>query len=294
MPERTCCVVIFKSKSGEMPMQWTTSIDITVEPLKNDRGEIEMSTNMGKGKYFPGGPKCQCNGKESCCLCYSSESRGITGNILIKILTYFDSIDISPRLPDGPIPMLLIDGHQSCLDPAFIDYINYPRHEWRVVYGFPCATVLWQVWDASEQNGMFKINWYKVKENFILWKYKHLLPCTLSPTDIIPLLNKIFRESYGNGSGNLKAIADRGWSPVDRKLLEHPSLLGDTVVHMDGEEASIPMMSSRDEKTVTLNINHEMPAVWSWTALLLHKLKQLDQGRPLKRGRGKGIWLLTT
>ncbi len=55
------------------------------------------------------------------CLTFTSESGGITADILIKILKYFDVKEVFPRIPGGPIPMLLIDGHQSQLDPKFID-----------------------------------------------------------------------------------------------------------------------------------------------------------------------------
>ena len=40
----------------------------------------------------------------------------------------------------------------------------------------------------------------------------------------MPLLNKIFFRAYGNVAANKKAVADRGWYPPNRKLLEHPSL----------------------------------------------------------------------
>ena len=113
--------------------------------------------------------------------------------------------------------MLIVDGHQSCLDPRFVTYINDKTHEWRVYLGVPYATVLWQVGDASEQNGKFKIEWTKVKEWIMVWKSIHCLPCTIGPTDIIPLINRIFHKSYGSATSNLKAIADCGWNPPNRK-----------------------------------------------------------------------------
>ncbi len=39
----------------------------------------------------------------------------------------------------------------------------------------------------------------------------------------MPLLNKIFFRAYGNVAANKKAVADRGWYPPNRKLLEHPT-----------------------------------------------------------------------
>mmetsp|Transcript_19755 Transcript_19755/g.41392 ORF Transcript_19755/g.41392 Transcript_19755/m.41392 type:complete len:151 (-) Transcript_19755:965-1417(-) len=54
---------------------------------------------------------------------------------------YWNKLDLFPRTPNGPIPMLVVDGHQSHLDPGFITYINDPNHEWKVCFGVPFATV---------------------------------------------------------------------------------------------------------------------------------------------------------
>ena len=78
--------------------------------------------------------------------------------------------------------------------------------------------------DASEQNGKFRTEWYRENQLLLYWKFERGLPRTINATDIIPLLNLIFQKSYGNIEANKKAVADRGWSPLNRKLLEHPSL----------------------------------------------------------------------
>jgi len=69
----------------------------------------------------------------------------------VKVLTYFDNIDLWPRTEGGPLPMLVLDGHQSRLHPDFIRYINDDEHLWKVCFGVPYATVLWQVGDAYVQ-----------------------------------------------------------------------------------------------------------------------------------------------
>ena len=155
--EAVCCVIIFKGASKEVPQLWKTGVDVTVTPLRNEHGEIDLENNLGEGNYYPEGPACNYRGKHVKCLTFCSESGGITGEILVSILEYFDGIDLFPRALGGPIPMLIVDGHQSRLDPSFINYINDKQHEWRVYFGVPYATVLWQVGDASEQNGKFKI-----------------------------------------------------------------------------------------------------------------------------------------
>ena len=163
--EAVCCVIIFQHKEEEVPMTWKTGMDITVEnTIHNKRGEIDLELNICESKFYPEGPKCKYRGKVVDCLTFASESGGITGAILVKILEYFDGLQLFQRTPGGPIPMLIVDGHQSRLDPKFVSYINNKSHEWRVCLGMPYATVLWQVGDASEQNGKFKMEWTRVKE----------------------------------------------------------------------------------------------------------------------------------
>jgi hypothetical protein len=63
------------------------------------------------------------------------ESGGITGDILIEIQKYFDETDVFPWLPGGIIPVLIVDGHQSRLDPKFMEYINDDGHVGRFALG---------------------------------------------------------------------------------------------------------------------------------------------------------------
>ena len=116
---------------------------MTVKPIRDSDGKIDMAQNLRPGTFQPGGPTCTYNGKHVNCLCYANESGGITGGILVEILTYFDSINLFPRVVGGPIPLLIVDGHQSRLDPAFIEYINNKHHLWKVCFGVPYATTIW-------------------------------------------------------------------------------------------------------------------------------------------------------
>ena len=75
---------------------------------------------------------------------------------------------------------------------------------------------LWQVGDASEQNGKFKMEWAWVKEWMTIWKSINCLPCTIGPTAIIALINRVFHNSYGSINSNLKSLADQGWNPMNR------------------------------------------------------------------------------
>ncbi len=86
----------------------------------------------------------------------------------MKILTYFNLINLFPLVPGRPIPMLIVDGHQSHLAPVFVEYINDENNTWKVCLGVQYATTLWQVGDASEQNGMVKLEWYQEKKELLM------------------------------------------------------------------------------------------------------------------------------
>ena len=76
---------------------WTTSIDQSVQPiLSKDAKEIVIEFNFGKGTYYPGVKKCKYHGKIVDCLTFAFESNGITGEILEKVLEYFDDIELFP------------------------------------------------------------------------------------------------------------------------------------------------------------------------------------------------------
>ncbi len=106
------------------------------------------------------------------CLTFCSDSGGITTEILVKVLKHFDEKEVFPYIPGGPIQFLIVDGHNTCLDPLFIDYINDKGHCWKVFLGVPYATSLWQVRDSAQNNGSFKMEWYLVKDELMVWKYE--------------------------------------------------------------------------------------------------------------------------
>jgi hypothetical protein len=169
--EAVCCVVIFQNAVGKVPQEWRTGLDASVNPIQGSNGEIDIAQNLGRGKFYPGGPTCFYNGKVVDCLVYANKSGGISGEILVQILTYFDDIDLFPQVAGSPIPVLIVDGHQSRLDPGFIRYIKNGNHQWKVCFGVPYTTTIWQVGDASELNGRFKTEWYREKANLLPWKY---------------------------------------------------------------------------------------------------------------------------
>jgi len=168
-----CCIIIFQSKQEGVPATLTTGVENSVQPVLSEDGkEIVLEFNFGEGKHYSGGPKC----KNVHCLTFASERGGITRKILVKVLEYFDGIDVFPLINDGPIPMLIVNSHQSRLHPQFVDYINDNGHKWKVCLGVPYASTLWQVGDASEQNGFVESEQYHEKAKLLVWKSEHSLP----------------------------------------------------------------------------------------------------------------------
>ena len=198
---------------------------MTVDPVLDENGETLMSdVNFGKNKYFPSGPTCHFRGKEIPYLPLSSPCGGITGALLVEILSWLDSHDIYEREENGPEPFLIVDGHGSRLDPDFVEYISNKKHVRHVNLGVPHATSYWQVGDSAEQNGRFKSVLAQAKADLVNFKIKHNIPLQLTNEDIIPLLNKAWYPSFANLRTNRKAIAERGWCPLNMNLLLHKEI----------------------------------------------------------------------
>ncbi len=142
-----------------------------MDPVRDSDGKIGVIASSGPGNYYPGGPQC-FNDETIECLTFCSETGGITAEILVKVLQYFDEKEVFRRTPGGPIPFLLVDGHNNRFDPIFLHYINDNSHQWKVCLGVPYATLLWQVGDSAENNGTFKTEWYWLKDQLLMWKYE--------------------------------------------------------------------------------------------------------------------------
>ena len=136
-----------------------------------------------------------------------SPKGSITAQILIDIVHTLDHLGVFDR-SGGKIPFLLLDGHGSRFALDFLQYIMDPLHEWAICIGVPYGTALWQVGDASEQNGAYKMALARAKENLIKEKIRKCMPPTIEPYEIVPLLNTAWGKSFGHPISNKKAIAD--------------------------------------------------------------------------------------
>ena len=64
--------------------------------VRNKLGHIDPIMNSEPKKYYPGGPKFEFNGVQVDCLTFASVSCGITVEILVEILDYFEMNNVFP------------------------------------------------------------------------------------------------------------------------------------------------------------------------------------------------------
>lgn len=215
------CILIIRGKRPHLDVE--TGIDITIEP-EGDASDVNFFfKNSGVGKYFPGGPRCMFRGKEIPALIKWNDTATITSDILIEVLSTLDHLQVIPR-NDGIKPFLLLDGHGSRLELPFLRYINTPEDHWVVCLGVPYGTALWQIGDSKEQNGSFNIALTRAKQELVEYREAKCLPPKLQSTDLIPLINKAWSQSFARISKNKKAILDRGWNPLNKALLTLPEI----------------------------------------------------------------------
>jgi hypothetical protein len=112
-----------------------------------------------------GAPYCAYNGKEVPCFYGTALKTSTTSNLLADMLKFIDYCGIFDR--NVAKPFLLSDGQGSRMMLPFLKCINYWEYEQVCCIGVPHATHIWQVGDASELNGSFKINLAKTKREYL-------------------------------------------------------------------------------------------------------------------------------
>jgi hypothetical protein len=217
-------VVILKSEKhvDDIPLSLKFGIDITKPADRSGTTKAEIfERNCGEDKMLCGGPKCFHNGKEIPCFIGCSPKASITSQMLADILAYMDKIKLFDR-SQGISPFLLIDGHHSRMELPFLNYIFDPLHRWFVCIGVPYGTHVWQVADSAQQNSAFKSKLVEAKRELL--KHRPLSKERFYGTDIIPLVNAAWNDSFGNVLSSKKAITERGWNPLNYCLLDNPAL----------------------------------------------------------------------
>ena len=76
-------------------------------------------------------------------------------------------------------------------------------------------------------------------------------------TDIVPIVNYAWQRSFSNVENNLKAIADRGWGPLNRILLSHHEIISSKITPTEVEENAITSASISDISFPNANKNDD-------------------------------------
>lgn len=216
--EAIMCAIIFAAK--EMDPLLVHGLDPFTEW---EGGEFDIERNTGRGKRHPEGPECVFKGISVPCFCGCSESGSITSQLLAAMLKFMDDLNLFDR-SDGVPPFLLLDGHGSRFELPFLEYITCKDHEWKVSIGVPYGTSYWQVGDSTEQNGCFKMALTRAKRNLVEKKESWGLEGTIEKTDIVSIVTYAWERSFARQSTNIKAVAERGWGPLNYNLLLHPEI----------------------------------------------------------------------
>ncbi|CAB9520434.1 expressed unknown protein [Seminavis robusta] len=224
--EPVLAVVVLQSESTEIPEDWKLGIDIAADLLGGaDMAGVEVV------RRNPSGPSCVVGGKEVPCFMDVSPHGGITSQVLANVLAYLDKLDVFPR-DQGPLPCMILDGHNERFGVPFVRYVLDKQHEWHAFKGVPYGSHLAVVGDASEMNKAFKRALETAKKELLQLKQLLRMDTSLLPTDVIPLVNKVWSQSFGDVSMARKALSERGWNPMNRALLRDKdivnSLLKDT------------------------------------------------------------------
>jgi hypothetical protein len=157
--------IIFKSdnKMRDIPLHWVTGIDICKLPhvvalpgQEANIGQLYNNFEIDKFVALGGGACYYFRGNKIKTYCCCSPSASITSDILTNMLQCMD-VDKVYNWPNGETPILILDGHHSCMDIKFLEYISQPEHKWFVCLGVPYGTHKWQVADSLQVNRQFKI-----------------------------------------------------------------------------------------------------------------------------------------
>mmetsp|Transcript_11680 Transcript_11680/g.16754 ORF Transcript_11680/g.16754 Transcript_11680/m.16754 type:complete len:314 (+) Transcript_11680:1049-1990(+) len=112
------------------------------------------------------------------------------------------------------------------------------------------------------------------------------MPRKIEPENVMPLLNRTFHIGFNNKQANLKAVADRGWAPLNYKLLDHPDLMQSSVALDEGSSATVVTTSTTASSNLELNI-HEGSSGACLGTILSHysRSRQFDESQKKKRAR---------
>jgi hypothetical protein len=100
-------------------------------------------------------------------------------------------------------------------------------------------------------------------------------------------------ESSGNVNSNLKAWADHGWSPPNRKLIEHKELIDDSIAPIVQHTLTDATYNNSSEGSISLNV-HQGWAANVLDQMIAEQARSSQAKKQQMRGRGKVIGFCNT
>ena len=233
--EPEMCAIIFAA--SELTQELQFGIDVRAPMVE---GDDSLRGNYGPGKRYPGAPICNFRGTIVPPFVCCSPKGGITSELLKGMVERMDQLNLFPRVPGGPIPFLLLDGHGSRFQLPFMRYIGDEEHKWKVCIGVPNGTAHWQVGDSAEQNGSWKMASTRDKRRLTRFRITMGMPLNIRPSDIVPIVNNAWNELFARVQPNKRAISRRGWNPLNRGLLKNKEVIKTKVVREPTTEIPPP------------------------------------------------------
>jgi hypothetical protein len=73
------------------------------------------------------------------------------------MLDSMDSLNVFSGARGGPLPFLLLDGHESRFQLPFMQRLDDEERKWKVCIGVQNGAAHWQVGDSKQHNGRWKM-----------------------------------------------------------------------------------------------------------------------------------------
>jgi hypothetical protein len=228
-----CAIIITASKLKVTDVMGFNPLSKDAEDVSRDDMKVleyeikEMKDEHSNGvdRMFPFGPTCSFNGTEVPTFFVTCSKNGsITSQLLTSILCKMDDLELFDH-SDDVNPFLLCDGHDSHFEQEpFLEYKLEGKRPWTCCIGVPHGTSMWQVADSTEQNGTYKIDSKNVKAATAMRKIQSGFSPTGKRTDIVRIVNVAWQSSVARVATNKRAIAARGWGPLNYIIIDHPEL----------------------------------------------------------------------
>ena len=233
----------------------------------------QLETNQGPKQRFPGPINCKFNGKTIPSLVLASKGGGVNEDILVTALKHLDDLNVFPRGKGQPNPTLLLDGHGSRLQPKFVQYINNlnpdysedrtANHRWNCALGLPNSTHHWQVGDSPEENQAFKYHSRVKKDSIRDFQDTLSITPSIKRHHVVPICQHAIPLSFMQVSKVKKAVAARGWNPLNQNCLHDKEIIqtkvsGDMTHKKDLTPAELACVTQGEDIVSMLNFQGDV------------------------------------